>query len=413
MHVAIVTTEFVTEKSYAGGLANYSANLARMLRENKNAVSVFTISDKDEMFVWENGIQIYRICYNDFPEKIKKLRCNFSRRVIRQIWNLFGKSYLVNKKVREVYKKSKIDIVHYCNSEALALFRSKKMPAVVRLSNYPPGMRHAQQPYFDYKKEIRDFTLAERIQFWAIKRADCVFGPSRNIAELTEKKIKKKVEIVESPFLICKEKIDDSIYRDKLKGKKYFLFYGTLSYLKGIHVIADIIQKFLLEFPEYYFVFIGKNDQMCYKGERISAMDYIYKMAPECKERILYFSPMNNKNQLYSIVQHSEACVFPYRFDNFPNTCVEAMALGKIVIGTQGASFEQLIKDGYNGFLIERENSEELYSKLVNIVKLSFESKRKIEEKALQSISRLNPEVILPQIIKIYNKALVKKEKNI
>ena len=156
-------------------------------------------------------------------------------------------------------------------------------------------------------------------------------------------------------------------------------------------------------------MFIGKNDQMCYKGERISAMDYIYKMAPECKERILYFSPMNNKNQLYSIVQHSEACVFPYRFDNFPNTCVEAMALGKIVIGTQGASFEQLIKDGYNGFLIERENSEELYEKLTVVNKMTSTEKKLVEYHALKEIERLHPKIIYPKVMNIYNKVLVEK----
>ncbi len=37
--------------------------------------------------------------------------------------------------------------------------------------------------------------------------------------------------------------------------------------------------------------------------------------------------------------------------DNFPNACIEAMYFSKVVIGTDGASFEQLITHGKNGLL--------------------------------------------------------------
>src|ERR1051326_7456438 len=50
----------------------------------------------------------------------------------------------------------------------------------------------------------------------------------------------------------------------------------------------------------------------------------------------------------------SASVVLPSLIDNLPNSCLEAMGLGRVVIGTKGTSFEELITDEANGFLIEQ-----------------------------------------------------------
>lgn len=409
MHIAIATTEFVTEKTFSGGLANYSANLARMLSEHGHDVSVFVISSCDEEILWKNKINVYRVKYDDFPEKIAGIRIKIVRRVMLAIWNLFGKSYLINKAIKAQNKRQKIDVAHFCNSESLAFFRSRKIPVVVRLSNYPSVMRHAQMPVFDYEKSINDINLAEKVQLMAIKKARCLFAPSYNIAKLTEQKIKRKVQVIESPFYVNIEKLDDMIYNQSLADKKYFMFYGTLGYLKGIHTLTKALARFFENYSNYYFVFVGNNSKMLYKNQKVDAIDYIYEMLPQYREQILYFPAMNNKEQLYSLVKYAQACVLPYRFDNLANTCIESMALGQIVIGTDGASFEQLIKDNYNGFLIERENADQLYQKMGQVLKMTEEEKQAMKSRAQKSIDRMNPEVIYQQIMGIYQAAVEEK----
>jgi glycosyltransferase involved in cell wall biosynthesis len=51
--------------------------------------------------------------------------------------------------------------------------------------------------------------------------------------------------------------------------------------------------------------------------------------------------------------------------DNTPNSCLEAMGIGKVVIGTRGASFEELITDGVNGFLVGAGEPAALAHKLI------------------------------------------------
>ncbi len=59
--------------------------------------------------------------------------------------------------------------------------------------------------------------------------------------------------------------------------------------------------------------------------------------------------------QLYPIIAAARLVVLPSLVDNLPNACLEAMGLGTAVIGTTGASFEELITDGVNGFLVPSE----------------------------------------------------------
>lgn len=63
--------------------------------------------------------------------------------------------------------------------------------------------------------------------------------------------------------------------------------------------------------------------------------------------------------------------LMPSLSDNLPNSCAEAMSLGKIVIGTNGSSLEQFIENKKNGFLAKIGSAENLY------YRKSFESRRK------------------------------------
>lgn len=51
--------------------------------------------------------------------------------------------------------------------------------------------------------------------------------------------------------------------------------------------------------------------------------------------------------------------------DNLPNTMMEAMVLGKIVISSDATSGEQLITDSENGFLTKVDDKEIYIGKFV------------------------------------------------
>src|SRR6185503_2715013 len=70
-------------------------------------------------------------------------------------------------------------------------------------------------------------------------------------------------------------------------------------------------------------------------------------------------------SQLYPVIAGAQFIVLPSLIDNSPNACLEAMGLGKVVIGTSGTSFEELITDGVNGFLVPRDDPQALADKMI------------------------------------------------
>ena len=89
-----------------------------------------------------------------------------------------------------------------------------------------------------------------------------------------------------------------------------------------------------------------------------------------------------------------------------PAKILEAMATGKVVLSTNVSEISEFITDGKNGFLAEKNSSEEIYRK----IKGAMESKRDIGRKARETILKnfdLNNSVIIYE--KIY-KELIKNE---
>ena len=78
------------------------------------------------------------------------------------------------------------------------------------------------------------------------------------------------------------------------------------------------------------------------------------------------------------------------------------MSLQKIVIASKNASFEQLIVDGENGFLCEKDCAEAFINTINKVLSLPMDEKRKIENKAKTTISRLDPDVVYANFLKYY-----------
>jgi len=98
--------------------------------------------------------------------------------------------------------------------------------------------------------------------------------------------------------------------------------------------------------------------------------------------------------------------VLPSRVDNLPNTCLEAMALGRVVVGTRGASFDQLIDDGQNGFLCDIDSPESLRAAVERALALTDAQRATVGASAARRIDELRPEKTIPPLVAFYEAAI-------
>ena len=175
------------------------------------------------------------------------------------------------------------------------------------------------------------------------------------------------------------------------------LFFGALYAEKGILIISEILEKFLRENKEYFFVFIGNT----WHSEGEQFVQLLKRKAGKYVDRVLIWNALPHK-QLYPVIMQADFVVLPSLMENLSNACIEAMYFRRVVIGTNGASFEQLIEHGENGLLCKIGDSEDLLEKMQIAVHMDKNEKFQMGIKAKRRISRLKPEYVVKQLIQLY-----------
>lgn len=395
MKIAYVLPEFVTEKE-AGGLAVYYDNISRLLSDAGHKIYIFVLSDRSQTILYYPGITVEQVSVD-----LHKINAQVPGSFIRE------RSRVLARKVLEYRNKGvDFDIVQYPNLWAMALVRLN-IPTVVRISSFQPLLRAADQEYFDAGREYEACKASDYLEEIAMLRADAVYSPSRCIADVISRRTGREIGIIESPFYPRNaEDEKEGVYEEKLKGRKYVLTFGTLKALKGAKLIGDCIYQVLSMCPELEWVFAGA--QLSWKnkdGACVSPKEYIKNHALEHIGRVHFLGKLDRED-LFPVIRHALFCVFPSRIDNLPNACIEAMALGKVVIGTQGASFEQLIVHGKSGFLIERENEKALIEAVKHVYSLSDDARDQIGRMAEKRIEDMRPQKIITQLLGFYSETI-------
>jgi glycosyltransferase involved in cell wall biosynthesis len=270
----------------------------------------------------------------------------------------------------------------------------------VRLSSYrdlciPFGFKFTS-PFEGF---LEDLTL---------KRADAVFGPSEWVGGYVRSKLGVPVFIVESPFVTPQSKEDSSVWQQHVRYRKqYGLYFGSIAEWKGVYVLAEALKTILAERKDLHFVFVGRDLS---KRDGKPASEFILQELAAFEGRVMHLGAMLH-TQLFPIVRHAEFVALPSLADNFPNTCLEAMAFGKIVVGTRGRGFDQLIQDGKNGLLCEPGDVASLTNALRRAATLCQNDKEQIGKLAQERIGQLAPEKVVAQLVGFYEAVILRKQR--
>jgi len=396
MHIVFLAHAFpIRSKQTGGGSANYIANMSRILAQNGHKVTVVTEAADDEVFEWE-GVTVRHIRATRYFKNTGR-RMTTRKRVLKNIW----RSIWYNYEVYKINKNDKVDLVQGGSTFNISLLRCRNIPYMIRISEHPVLLREATRESYNYAEAVKREHMDDKMFFEALKRADLLIAPSYNMKNMVRERIGREVTVIESPVVLS-----DYIGGIKKREKPYLLTYGFLSYRKSIHILAKIVDKILDEYPDMEYVFVGKDFEMMKDGEYVWCSEIIKSMVVRNRDRLVILKEIFNRNELFSLIQNAQLCVLPSRSDNLSNACLEAMALGKMVISTDKSSAEQLITDGYNGFLTKMDDAEELYQKIRYAVNLPDKEKAVIENRAKDRVKDLTPEKVYLKMMSVYTETI-------
>lgn len=389
MNILFVATDYVKSGKPTSGFPAYLYRVSQALIAMGHRPIILVIG-KEEYHYFDGGLEIY-------STYVPGVKCG--NKYFNYIFDVLRCSWTANKKIKVLVGDKNIDIIQFTSLKALALLYYGRVPAVVRLSSYA---RIYYQTYASIdRKQTEVMAFLERM---STRRCRAVYAPCRATAVKFGADARRKVFVLETPFL--NDVVEyDYYYADKLAGKKYLLFFGILTVEKGILVIAEILEKFLDKYKDYYFVFIGKP----YLISGINAAKLLKDAAGKHKDRVLLYGELPHE-QLYPVIMRAKFVVLPYLNDNLPNACLEAMSFGKVVIGIDGGSFEQVIENRQNGILCKPNDAEDLLDKIDYVMAMDENEKKRVGEKAKKRIQMLRPEISVKKLICFYE-AVISQDK--
>lgn len=136
-------------------------------------------------------------------------------------------------------------------------------------------------------------------------------------------------------------------------GSFTFLFVGRIVRDKGINELIAAFRKLSLDFPQVRLYLVGAFE------DTLDPVDDTTKDAIDNDGRIQY-AGMQSGDDLLSYYAASDCFVFPSYREGFPNTVLEAGAMGLPCIVTDINGSREIIKDGLNGLIVPSHDADAL-----------------------------------------------------
>jgi len=392
MHIGFLTPEYVTPRGLDGGLANYLRKVGLALTARGHHVSVLVLSDHNGC--WQDeGVRVYEVGRFKVPIRFKR-----NRRLVPWVsaFEQIQSSRRLAKMAWKIHQRTPFDIFQASSYKApgYALRHNERVPLVCRVSSYTPLCRSA----FGRPRNFSE-CLSDWLEVRQVLDADATFAPSEFIAETFARIEGFRPQLVRTPLdVLPQEALDASFHNKHLMNMSYLLFFGTLSRIKGVDLLAGIIPSVLERHKNIAFVFIGRDDGLPH-GQKM--FDYIRSECQGYEERLHYHPPLP-KAELFPVIANAVGVLMPSRVDNYPNACLEAQSLGIPVIGTYDSSLDEMIVDGETGFLAQNGSPSSLEGAIASLLDQTPNQRLHMQENIHAHINKITSEDRLAQLVHFY-----------
>lgn len=185
--------------------------------------------------------------------------------------------------------------------------------------------------------------------------------------------------------------------KEKLNKKEInLLFPSRIVKRKGIEETLHLL-KIL---PDNYILHLPAMAQMEYQNYNEVILKLIKKLKLE--NRVKYPKEKVIGTQMYDYYKNADIVLIPSYFEGFGIVAVEAMNASRVVVTTAAGGLKEIIKDNYNGIVIDINNLEDTKNKIVNLVN-NDELRNKLVNNALKTINeKYSKERHMSLIDKIY-----------
>ena len=141
---------------------------------------------------------------------------------------------------------------------------------------------------------------------------------------------------------------------------KNLVFVGVLYEHKGAHLIPTIIHKLKEKHEKFHFTIIGGGILKDQLHEQLSE---------DMSKGLVTMTGVIPAQKVYEILSQSDIFVYPTHLDAFGLVIAEAMMNGVVPVVTLLSGItDNLVDDGVNGYLIEKDNIDSFVESICNLL---------------------------------------------
>lgn len=248
-------------------------------------------------------------------------------------------------KVRELQASQKIDLIHAhaslpCGHTAMLLSAELGLPYVVSV--------HGLDAFST--EQVRG-----RAGQWCGRLSQRVYRSAQRVICISER---VREQVLEGTGSKCRTTVVYNAVNPELfspgsdSGSPLtVLSVGNLIPIKGHDTLVKAIALLSAEFPELRLEVIGTGPELARLQELIALLNL--------GERVRFLG-RQSRTQVPDAMRRCTVFALPSRYEGLGCVYLEAMSVGKPVIGCRGQGISEVIQHGTNGFLVGPENEREL-----------------------------------------------------
>ena len=392
MHVVFVCREYPPSRRM-GGIASYIKETAEDFVQKGHQISVICASDdtRKETKDCVNGVRVIRLSKGDFIIEGEEPGCAGLKK-FRTIYRFYSYRKKIRETVFALHAENPIDIIEVPEYGAEGYYLADiNIPLVVRL--HTPSLLDRKT------QKLKSFKLRSFYAYWTGKKELAVVKKVRHITSCSDclrdwffqfvPQITSDIKTIYNPINMTNWIVSPSEY-DELG----ILYAGTVAEEKGVGDLIEACNLLHKRGVEVQLTIAGKLGAYARKLKTLcEGAGYTW-----CE-----FVGHISREELKTLYAKSKISCFPSWWENLPLVCLEAMAVGNVVIGSSNGGMAEIIDDGVEGFLVEPQNPSLLADKIETVLSLSKEDVFVLKGKAQARIyKQFSSDVIVGQLEEYY-----------
>jgi glycosyltransferase involved in cell wall biosynthesis len=271
----------------------------------------------------------------------------------------------------------------------------RKIPILVHL--HSPSFELAI-PNHELRYRFPEYWVSQMEKF-CIVAADALLAPSAFLAKRLRQELRPDLDIATIPLPLTAS--DEPIAADV--QPRHIVYVGRLELRKGVLPLVKACARLWEAGEDFRLSMVGGDVDFLPRETTVGTF-LRQRYAKWIDRGHLRLVGQVSHRQVLEYMRQGWAVVVPSLWENFPNTCMEAMSVGQVVLGSRaGGQAEMIYTDGVNGFLFDWEVVGDFEQQLRRILALNQTERFAIAQRACARIRALcAPDVVLPQRLQHY-----------